>query len=182
VLASSESDATLAVDDLTNCAKLLGVRPFDASVHGVLAGGRGVDLSGTSSIFIPSNLSTRNRDPETSVQSNVLAKVQVSRKFNDVEYHSSGVHFPISNRSISVILVYLTCDVQKSLDFHSVDYSLTIEIALKRKERSGHAVDYRIFCVIFNMNESEPGNAAPKKPTDAAGDSSGHYGGGRELA
>jgi hypothetical protein len=103
VIASSEPDATLAVGDLMTCAKLMGLRRTDASVDGVLVGGRGVDLSGTSSIFIRSNLSTRNRDSVKRAQSNILAKVHVSRNFNEIEYHSSGVQFAISDQSIIVI-------------------------------------------------------------------------------
>jgi hypothetical protein len=152
VIASSDPDATLAVGDLTTCDKLLGLCPSDASVDGVLVGGRSVDLSGTSSIFIRSNLSTRNRDPVTRAQSNVLANVHVSRNFNAIEYHSSGMQFAISDRFVSVILVYLTDDERKSMDFHNVDYSHTIEFALKRKERIAHVVDYRLCGVMFNKN------------------------------
>jgi hypothetical protein len=64
------------------------------------------------------------------------------------------VQFPISDRSISVILAYLTDDEQKSMDFHNVGYSLTIEFPLKWKERIAYAVDYRLSGVMFDGMES----------------------------
>jgi hypothetical protein len=153
----------LVIGNLTMCQKLLGLRENDAAVDGVLEGSNGVDLAGTSSIFIRSNLSTHNRDPVTRSQSNILAKVHITSNFNDIEYHTSTLRFPISDRTIGVIVLYLTDDEQNNLDLHNVDYSVTIEFTMKRKERIHHAVDYRKNRGVLINNS----NHAPEKPANA---------------
>jgi hypothetical protein len=93
------------------------LRPSDACVDCVRVGGRGVDLSGTSSTFIRSSFSTRSRDPVTRPQSDVLAMVHVSQNFSEIEHHSLGVQFACSDRSINVIREHITDDKAKEHGF-----------------------------------------------------------------
>lgn len=174
--------ATLAIGSMTTCSKLLGVVVEQSDEDGVLIGSKGVDLAGTSSIFIRSNLSTRNRDPVTRAQSNVLAKVHVSRNFNEIEYHSSDLQFPVNDRSISVLVIYLTNDQQESIDLHGADYSLTLEFSLKEKQTIQHAVDYNLSRGLINSQNdplSKPPDAPPSQPSDAKRDTSGPVNGKR---
>jgi hypothetical protein len=154
---------TLVIGELSMCQKLLGLQTNDTAVDGVLEATNGVDLAGTSSIFIRSNLSTHNRDPVSRIQSNILAKVHVTSNFNDMEYHTSTLRFPISDRTIGVIMLYLTDDEQKNMDLHGVDYSVTIEFTMKRKEHIHHAVDYRknrgVLCNNSNHASEKLANA-----------------------
>eukprot|EP00873_Tetraselmis_striata_P008380 jgi/Tetstr1/428644/TSEL_018632.t1 len=117
---------SLAIGEMSTCGRLLGVEAGDAAVDGVLIPPRGVDLAGTSSIFIRSNLSTRNRDPVSKATSDILAKVHGSQNFNEIEYNSSSLKFPIAYRNVSLIIIYLTDDFQRHMDFHGADFSLTL--------------------------------------------------------
>eukprot|EP00873_Tetraselmis_striata_P036791 jgi/Tetstr1/457055/TSEL_043718.t1 len=118
VFSSSVLGESLAIGEMSTCGRLLGVKAGDAAVDGVLIPPRGVDLAGTSSIFIRSNLSTRNRDPVSKATSDILVKVHVSQNFNEIEYHTSSLKFPIADRNVSLIIIYLTDDFQRHMDFH----------------------------------------------------------------
>jgi hypothetical protein len=170
LLKSEDELASVTVGAETTCTKLLGLLAGQASVDGELFGSRGVDLAGTSSIFIRSNLATRNRDPVTRAASNILAKVHVSRNFNEIEFYTSQQQFAVSDRTISVLVIYLTDDEQSQLDLQGADFSLTIEFTVAEKQRLQHAVDYRLSGIM--LNEPQPAEQDPptKEPANAKSD------------
>eukprot|EP00873_Tetraselmis_striata_P035338 jgi/Tetstr1/455602/TSEL_042414.t1 len=141
VFSSEVLGESLAIGEMSTCGRLLGVKAGDAAVDGVLIPPRGVDLAGTSSMFIRSNLSTRNRDPVSKATSNILAKVHVSQNFHEIEYHSSSLKFPIADRNVSLIIIYLTDDFQRHMDFHAADFSLTIEFTLRAHADNAGRID-----------------------------------------
>ena len=58
----------------TTCSDLLGVRVCDVSADGVYRAPDGVNLAGTSSFYIKSNMRTLNWDPVSLGYSNIIAK------------------------------------------------------------------------------------------------------------
>eukprot|EP00873_Tetraselmis_striata_P003976 jgi/Tetstr1/424240/TSEL_001433.t1 len=85
-------------------------RETRAAVDGVLTPMRGIDLAGTSSIFVRSNMSTRNRDPVSKATNDILAKVHVSQNFKEIE----GIQVDLSevNDSIAELEAQLAIDVE----------------------------------------------------------------------
>lgn len=174
VFSSETPAASIEVGPLTTCTKLLGLTIGQSGVES-LTGERSVNLAGTSSIFFRSNLSTRNRDPVSKAMSDILAKVHVSRNFNEIEYYSSSQKFPISDRVITVVALYLTDDAQNQLDLHGSDYSITLEFTMRPKEAVRHTMDYRLSGVMNNnVLASAPIRDAPSaEPTNAKADTRG---------
>ena len=118
-LATEAIGTSVSIGEETTCQRLLGFVPGQtASSPSPLVAERGVDLSGTSSssIFVRSNLLTRNRAPVTKVVSNILAKVHVSRNFNEIEYFSSQQRFAISHRSVSLLEDMALLSVERCMD------------------------------------------------------------------
>eukprot|EP00873_Tetraselmis_striata_P036389 jgi/Tetstr1/456653/TSEL_043354.t1 len=176
VFSSDVLGESLAIGEMSTCGRLLGVKAGDAAADGVLIPPRGVDLAGTSSIFIRSNLSTRNRDPVSKATSDILAKVHVSQNFNEIEYHSSSLKFPIADRNVSLIIIYLTDDFQRHMDFHGADFSLTIEFTLRSAAATPQWItelqsDVNISGFNFDVDFTGPrGPAGPQGEQGPAGE------------
>ena len=118
----------LEVGHNTTCAKLLGIRAGEASEFGVYEGTRGVNLQGTSSFYIRSNLRTRNRDPLRRGYGNLLASVPITRAHNGIEvFTSRGYSFSIMDRSVHYIILQVLDDEQLRVSFHGGDWSVTLE-------------------------------------------------------
>ena len=169
ILETERSNPSVTVGPATTCTKLLGLVPGQSGA-GSLVGELGVNLSGTNSIFVRSNLATRNRDPVSRAVSNILAKVPVTRNFNEIEFYSSRQQFTVSDRSLSLIVIYLTGDSQEQLDFHGSEYSLTLEFSIRKKEAFEHSLDYRISGLMNNELIPQQPNASPEEPPDEKGD------------
>ena len=69
----------------TTCTGLLGVRVGDVFVNGVYETPDGINLAGTSSFYIKSNMRTLNRDPVSLGYNNIIAKIPITRSYNGVE-------------------------------------------------------------------------------------------------
>ena len=173
-LATEAIGASVSIGEGTTCERLLGFVPGQtAPSPSPLVAERGVDLSGTSSIFVRSNLLTRNRDPVTKAVSNILAKVHVSRNFYEIEYFSSQQRFAISDRSVTMIVVYLTDDAQHQIDLNGADYSISLEFAVRERPVITHARDYRLSGITTNVPQPLPNPSQAAKPADEAGDGGG---------
>jgi len=57
----------------TTCSGFMGVRVVDVSADGVYPTLDGVNVAGTTSVYIKSNMRTPNRDPVSLGYSNILA-------------------------------------------------------------------------------------------------------------
>jgi hypothetical protein len=76
----------------TTCSVLLGLNPGMSSVDGVLVS-EGIDLRGTPSYFIDSNLRTGNRGPIDRRFGGILAKVPITKPQNGIEFYTGSVVF-----------------------------------------------------------------------------------------
>jgi hypothetical protein len=62
----------------------------------------GVNLAGTSSFYIKSNMRTLNRNPVSLGYSNNIAEIPITRSYNGVEkYQQPDFSFAIRDRSVS---------------------------------------------------------------------------------
>ncbi len=75
----------LEIGPLTTCSELIGVRAGDTSVLGSYYAPGGVNLAGTTSFYIRSNLMTRNRDPRSLGYSSIIANVSITKPHNGLE-------------------------------------------------------------------------------------------------
>ena len=75
----------LSIGPLTTCAELIGVRIGDTSVLGTYIAPGGVNLAGTQSFYIRSNMRTRNRDPRTLGYPSILANIPITKPHNGLE-------------------------------------------------------------------------------------------------
>ena len=65
--------AALEIGPLTTCSELIGLRAGDTSVLGSCYAPGGVNLTGTTSFYMRSNLRRRNRDPRSLGYSSIIA-------------------------------------------------------------------------------------------------------------
>jgi hypothetical protein len=91
--------AALVIGPLTTCSELIGVRAGDTSVVGSCYASGGVDLAGTASFYIRSNLRTRNRDPRSLGYSSIIANVLIIKPHNGLEKSTqAGYSFGLKER------------------------------------------------------------------------------------
>ena len=69
----------------TTFSGLLGVRVGDVSADRVYRALDGVNMTGTSSFYIKSNMQTLNRDPVSLGYPNIIVKIPITRSYNGVE-------------------------------------------------------------------------------------------------
>jgi hypothetical protein len=128
----------------TTCSGLMGVRGGDVSEDGVYRAPDGVNLAGTSSFYIKSNMRTLNRDPVSLGYSNIIAKIPITRSYNGVEkYQQPGFSFIIRDRSVSYIIISVLDDDMQPITFNGGSWSLTMEFAVVRVDPYSQPADYR---------------------------------------
>ncbi len=137
-------DAPFSVGTGTMFAGLLGVRVGDVSIDGVYEAPDGVNLVGTSSFYIKSNMRTLNRDPVSLGFSNIIAKIPITRSYNGVEkYQQPGFSFVIKDRSVSYIVISVLDDNMQPVRFNGGHWSLTMEFAVEKIDPYSQPKDYR---------------------------------------
>ena len=142
----------------TTCSDLLGVRVGDVSANGVYQAPDGVNLAGTSSFYIKSNMRTLNRDPVSLGYSNIIAKIPITRSYNGVEkYQQPGFFFAIRDRSVSYIIISVLDDDMRPVTFNGGSWSLTMEFAVVRADPYSQPADYR---TLTSNNGGQVGSAA----------------------
>lgn len=135
---------SVAIGTRTTCSSLLGVRIGDVTVGGVYEAPDGINLAGTSSFYIRSNMRTLNRDPVSLGYSNIIAKIPITRSYNGVEkYQQPGSQFLIRDRSVSYIVISVLDDNMEPVTFHGGSWSLTMEFAVVRTDPYSQPTDYR---------------------------------------
>ncbi len=82
--------AALEIWPLATCSELIGVRAGDSSVLGSYYAPGGVNLAGTTSFYIRSNLRTRSRDPRSLGYSSIIANVPFTKPHNGLERFSQA--------------------------------------------------------------------------------------------
>lgn len=172
---SFSAPVSLAVGSRTTAQTLLGVRTGDVSQAGVYTGPGGVNLAGPSSVFIRSNLRTKNRDPVGLGFSNLLAKVSIDRSFNAIQkYDAPQYSYTISDRSIHFIVIQILDDDMNPLEFHGGHWSLTLEFNVVPAETYTPAQSYQndIMNMLSNGQERGAAESAPagqRKDPDSRG-------------
>ena len=156
-------DTAFSVGAGTTCSELLGVRVGDVSVDGVYEAPDGINLAGTSSFYIKSNMRTLNRDPVSLGYSNIIAKIPITRSYNGVEkYQQPGFSFAIRDRSVSYIVISVLDDNMRPVTFNGGYWSLTMEFAVVRADPYSQPADYR----TLTNNNGRPLGSAEDPPDD----------------
>ncbi len=79
----------------------------------------GVNLAGTTSFYLRSNLRTRNRDPRTMGYSAIITNVPITKPHNGLErFSQSGFMFDLRERSIHYIVIEILDDALEPVTFH----------------------------------------------------------------
>ena len=103
------------------------MRVGDVSANGVNRAPDGVNLAGTSSFYIKSDMRRLNRDPVTLRHSNIIAKIPITRSYNAIgKYQQLGFSFAIRDRSVSYIIIYVLDDGMRPVSFNGGSWSLTM--------------------------------------------------------
>ncbi len=133
----------LAIGPQTTCQTLLGLKPGMSTSDGVLFSG-GVDLRGTSSYYIDSNLRTRNRNPVDRGFGTLLATVPITRAQNGIEIFQGDMSFPVADRIVNYIVIRILDDDMRIVKFNGGFWSLTLEMDI---------VETRVFKVPRNFRD-----------------------------
>jgi hypothetical protein len=166
---SANISAALVIGSLTTCGDLIGVRAGDTSVLGSYYAPGGVNLAGTTSFYIRSNLRTRNRDPRTLGYSSIIANVPITKPHNGLErFTQAGYSFGLKERSINYIIIEVLDDALQPVTFHGGVWQVTLEFAVEEAEAYAGPVDYR---ALMAQNGSLLGgaNVAADQRADAPG-------------
>ena len=171
---SSETlGAALVIGPATTCGGLLGVRAGDTSVMGSYNAPGGVNLAGTTSFYIRSNLRTRNRDPRFLGYSSIIANVTITKPHNGLErFSQSGFTFGIRERSIHYIVIQILDDALEPVTFHGGQWQVTLEFAVEEAEGYAGPIDYRALMAQNNGSLLGSPNIAAGEWADAT--SGGH--------
>jgi hypothetical protein len=136
--------AALEIGPLTTCSELIGVRAGDTSVLGSYYAPGGVNLAGTTSFYIRSNLRTRNRDPRSLGYSSIIANVPITKSHNGLErYTQAGYSFGLRERSINYIIIEILDDALEPVTFHGGVWQVTLEFTIEEAEAYAGPIDYR---------------------------------------
>ena len=103
-LVFTSATSELEIGPETTCQILLGLRPGMSTSDGALFSD-GIDLRGTSSYYIDSNLRTRNRNPVDRGFGTLLATVPITRAQNGIEIFTGDMSFPVADRIVNYIVI-----------------------------------------------------------------------------
>jgi hypothetical protein len=174
---TSNINDTISIGPLTTCGELLGVRNGDMSVLGSYFAPDGVNLAGTTSFYLRSNLRTRNRDPRTLGFSSILANVPITKPHNGLErFSQSGFSFGLRERTIHYIIIEVLDDALQPVTFHGGGWQVTLEFDVEPAEAYSGPIDYRALMAEngsllggANLTASQRTNAARGGPQRAPG-------------
>jgi len=118
-LTSQTTGASLSIGPATTCGDLIGVRVGNESVLGSYTAPNGVNLAGTTSLYLRSNLRTRIRDPRTLGYSSIIANVPIIKPHTELErFTQSGFTFGLNDRSIHYTIIEILDDAPDPVTFH----------------------------------------------------------------
>jgi hypothetical protein len=161
--------AGLEIGSLTTCGGLIGVRTGDTSVLGSYTAPGGVNLAGTTSFYLRSNLRTRNRDPRTLGYSSIIANVPITKPHNGLErFSQNGFTFGVRERSIHYIVIQILDDALEPVTFHGGDWQVTLEFAVEEAEAYAGPTDYRALMAAQNGSLLGSANAPAGERADAS--------------
>jgi hypothetical protein len=162
--------AALTIGPLTTCGDLIGVRPGDTSVLGSYTAPNGVNLAGTTSFYLRSNLRTRNRDPRTLGYSSIIANVPITKPHNGLErFTQSGFTFGINDRSIHYIIIEVLDDALDPVIFHGGEWQVTLEFGVEEAPAYAGPTDYRALMANGSLLGSANIAAGERKDAPSGG-------------
>jgi hypothetical protein len=101
------------------CGGFIGVCAGDTGVLGSETAPGGVNIAGTISFYLRSNLRTKNRDPRTLGYSFIIANVPITKPHNGLErFTQSGFTFGLNDISIHCIIIEIFDDTLEPVTFH----------------------------------------------------------------
>ncbi len=116
----------------------------------------GINLTGTTSFYLRSNLRTRNRDPRTMGYSSIIANIPITKPHNGLErFSQSGFMFGIRERSIHYIVIEILDDKLETVTFHGGEWQVTLEFAVEEAEGYAGSIDYRTLMAQKKDRSSE---------------------------
>jgi hypothetical protein len=126
----------VVIGEGTTFTRLLGLIVGDSAqiLDGelLLTASRFVDLTGTISVFVHSNLLTQNRDPRTRRVGDILAKIPSSAQFNRIDHFSSDVFVDVFNRYLSYVSIQLSDEDGRTLDLNGGRFTVMLNLAFAR--------------------------------------------------
>ena len=165
-LSTSTPNTDLQIGPETTCGKLLGFRVGDGSVLGFYQGPDGVDLQGTSSFYIRSNIRTRNRDPKGLGYSSILSKIPITRAANGIErFYEPGFTFGVWDKAVFYIVIEVLDDDLEPVVFHGGSWSMTVEFDVVQAESFRAPIDYRVLMTAERDQGAERGGLPPTMST-----------------
>lgn len=136
--------------------------PSQASATSSVFSGNVIDLAGTRSVFVRTNLTTRCFDSFSKGRSNILAKIPVLVESGQVLHYSNPGQFKtaITETDICVIEVFLLDENHKLLDFNSCNWSMTLQFDVVERASEPLNID-KISSPLQVENAPEQQNEKP---------------------
>ena len=139
------SNYDFSINSNSTCLGFLGLsNTTHNSVNKSLSSDNVVNLSGTKSIYILTNLLNHNIDSRTGQRSKVLAKIPVQTSSNGILKYNNKNNFKslIDNRHINHIEISLENDNREIIDFNGIHYSLTLQIDFIERKKYYYRNDF----------------------------------------
>jgi hypothetical protein len=107
--------------------------------------GNVVDLGGTRSVFVKTNLGTQCMDSFHKGRSNILAKVPVLVENGQIlQYNASSFKTSITDTYINVIEIFLLDEEHEELNLNGLDWSLTLQFDIIEKPEETLRMDKNV--------------------------------------
>jgi hypothetical protein len=129
-----------------------------SSVDGVLVS-NGIDLRGTPSYFIDSNLRTGNRGPIDRRLGGILAKVPITKPQNGIEFYTGSVVFEVGEQSISYIKITIRDEDMQPVVFNGGFWNVSLEFDI---------IESRVFTTRRNFKTDINGSIGLIEDTPAS--------------
>lgn len=125
----------------TGC-EVLSISPMAAGTTTAFTTGV-VDLAGTRSVFVKTNLSTKCLDSLHKGRSNILSKIPVVVESGQVLHYANPSQFKtaITETDVSVIEVFLLDEDHQLLDLNGKDWSMTLQFDVVERSETPLSVD-----------------------------------------
>ena len=108
---------------------IFGFTGPSTAAYNPLLSDTGIDLSGSRSVFIKTNLVTQNIDSFHKGRSGVLAKIPVDVNPGEILMYSNPIGFKqaIQTKTINVLEVSVLDESHSEIDFNGLDWSMTLQ-------------------------------------------------------
>lgn len=114
-------------------SKILSIPPQNVGTDAPFTGNV-VDLGGTRSVFVKTNLGTQCMDSFHKGRSNILAKIPVLVENGQIlQYNASSFKTSITDTYVNVVEIFLLDEDHQELNLNGLDWSLTIQFDVVEK-------------------------------------------------